>query len=253
MQLKRIAGVMLLGCLAAEMSFAQSSYGVSETDTTELGGAKNSLTSVEKAEARKWSLTDTDWIKYKEIMAGPRGVWSPGLDPITALGVSETDAKERRRYADIWMQVETRRIELELAFEKERLLAGRRLHGDTKRIENDAWIAEWNRKQSAITTIINYFVDPACLVECAVKTNQLLASVSETSKLDIYFKPGSTENEAGEWAAHFNIDPKIVATRKITLNLTGPKLKAFGIDVNDLPQVRVEDVKSGRVIETFVD
>ena len=65
-----------------------------------------SLTDEEKSLARQWGLTDDDWVKFKKIMAGPRGIWSPGLDPLTALGVMETESEERRRYAEIWMKME---------------------------------------------------------------------------------------------------------------------------------------------------
>tara|TARA_R110001592_G_scaffold316364_1_gene592794 strand:+ start:32220 stop:32990 length:771 start_codon:yes stop_codon:yes gene_type:complete len=254
MQLIKVTTIFLVGFLSTHLVFAQASYSQNDnTDmsTTDLSRSSSRLSESDKAEARKWSLTDSDWVKYKQVMSGPRGVWSPGLDPITALGVSETDVNERRRYAEIWMKVETRRIGLELAFEKERLLAGKRLNGDTKMIENDAWLAEWNKKQGAVHKIINLFVDPACFDDCEDIARSVLDSVSNTSKLDIYFKPGSTEDEAGNWAAHFNIDPKIVATRRITLNLKGPKLHSFNIDVNDLPQVRVEDLEAGTVINTF--
>lgn len=256
MQLIKITTILLVGTLSSHLVHAQSSYSQNnqtETSSTDLTRSADRLTERDKAEARKWSLTDNDWIKYKKIMQGPRGIWSPGLDPITALGVSETNESERRRYAEIWMKVETRRIELELEFEKERLLAGNRLHGGAKMIENDAWLEQWKKKQGAVHKIINLFVDPSCLDECKDIAQSVLDSVSNTSKLDIYFKPGSTEDEAGTWAAHFNIDPKVVATRRITLNLKGPKLHTFNIDVNDLPQVRVEDLEAGTVVNTFGD
>ncbi|POP51569.1 TIGR03759 family integrating conjugative element protein [Zhongshania marina] len=254
MQLKHASSLLIAGCLVTSLALANPTYSTnqgSEAVKTDLRGSSSKLSEFDKAEARKWSLTDSDWLKYKQIMSGPRGTWSPGLDPITALGVSETDPRERKRYADIWMKVETRRIELELAFEKERMLAAKRLHGDAKAIENQAWIDEWNRKQNAVQTIVNLFVDPGCKEQCEDVAKAVLSSVSTTSKLDIYFKPGSTEGEAAEWAAHFNIDPKVVASRRITLNLKGPKLRTFKIDVNNLPQVRVEDVKTGAVTDTF--
>ncbi|EIF42850.1 hypothetical protein DOK_11736 [gamma proteobacterium BDW918] len=222
----------------------------SDVDLTDLSGTNKSLSTEEKSQAKKWSLTESDWLKYKEIMSGPRGIWSPGLDPITALGVSETDPAERRRYADIWMEVETRRIELELAFERERMAAGKRLHGDQKRINNDAWIEAWKKKQAQVTSVINLFVDASCLEECSSVAKSLLRSVGNKSKLDIYFKPGTPESEAAVWATYFQIDPKVVATRHITLNVHASKWKELKISTDSLPQVWVEDVATGEVTQT---
>ena len=36
--------------------------------------------------------------------ASPRGVYSPGIDPLTALGIEARSAEERRRYADLQVQ-----------------------------------------------------------------------------------------------------------------------------------------------------
>lgn len=41
-------------------------------------------------QARQWGLSDSDWSRYQTLMKGERGIMSPGLDPLTALGV-ETD------------------------------------------------------------------------------------------------------------------------------------------------------------------
>jgi len=222
----------------------------SSVDKTDLSGSELTLSNSEKSLAKKWSLTEDDWVKYKEIMSGPRGIWSPGLDPITALGVSETNPVERRRYADIWMEVETRRVELELAFERERMAAGKRLHGDTKKIDNDAWIEAWKRKQAQITSVINLFVDASCMEECESIAKSVLRSVSNKSKLDIYFKPGTPESEAAVWATYFQIDPKVVATRHITLNVHASKWKELNVPTDALPQVWVEDVSTGEVTQT---
>ncbi|MGH8490233.1 MAG: hypothetical protein ACREXS_15530, partial [Gammaproteobacteria bacterium] len=43
------------------------------------------LTQVEQS--KRWGLTGEDWQRYERLMTGPRGIWSPHLDPVTALGV----------------------------------------------------------------------------------------------------------------------------------------------------------------------
>ena len=64
-----------------------------------------------------WALSESDWQRYLELMVGPRGVWSPGLDPVTVLGVHARDAAERRRHAERFVALEEGRSAGELAFQ----------------------------------------------------------------------------------------------------------------------------------------
>lgn len=45
-------------------------------------------------------------------------MYSPGIDPLTALGIEARSAEERRRYADLQVQAERRRVEKELAYQR---------------------------------------------------------------------------------------------------------------------------------------
>ncbi len=215
-------------------------------------GAHSELTDYEKDLAKQWMLKASDWIKYKKLMDGPRGIWSPGLDPITALGVSETDESERRRYAELWMKIETRKVELELAFEVERMAAAQRLHGDAKLVKNDDWIAEWRENHTRVKTKISAFVEDTCIDDCKDFYRKLSESVGDNAVLDIYFAPGATAESAGKWAESMNIDPAIVKTRKITLNFDQGTSDIMNINLAKLPQVRVLNVDTGEVSETFV-
>ncbi|MGH8538247.1 MAG: hypothetical protein ACREXM_17795, partial [Gammaproteobacteria bacterium] len=72
------------------------------------------LTQVEQS--KRWGLTGEDWQRYERLMTGPRGIWSPHLDPVTALGVHAESDAERRRYAEILVRLERERTEREFAF-----------------------------------------------------------------------------------------------------------------------------------------
>ena len=48
--------------------------------------------------ARTWGLSEAEFRRYQGLMAGRRGQWSPGLDPITALGVSKDSAKKHQNF-----------------------------------------------------------------------------------------------------------------------------------------------------------
>ena len=84
--------------------------------------------------ARVWGLSDQEWRKYQQVMSDQRGIWSPGLDPITALGVSADTAAERKRYAELYVRTEFERTRKELAFQLAVDNAWARLYPETPRI-----------------------------------------------------------------------------------------------------------------------
>ena len=204
------------------------------------------LTEHEKSLAKQWMLKETDWVKYKQLMSGPRGTWSPGLDPITALGVSEIDQKERKRYAELWIKVESRRAELELAFEVERQLAAKKILGDKLLVKNTQWIQDWEKNRAEIKTQVLFFADIDCKKECKEKFAQVYASAGRSSRLDIYFVNTSSASEIGKWAAYMKIPPEVVKSRAVTLNFDEGESSRMGINLSDLPQVRVVDLKTGK-------
>ena len=61
--------------------------------------------------ASEWGLQRQEWERYRELMDGPLGIHSPNLDPLSALGIEARTDEERRRYAELQVQVEARRVE----------------------------------------------------------------------------------------------------------------------------------------------
>ena len=66
--------------------------------------------------ASEWGLQPQEWTRYRELMDGPLGIYSPNLDPLSALGIEARTDEERRRYAELQVQVEARRVEKLLAY-----------------------------------------------------------------------------------------------------------------------------------------
>lgn len=211
--------------------------------------ANFSLSDEDRSMAKQWKLEESDWVKYKQIMSGPRGIWSPGLDPITALGVSETDARERARYARLWMEVESQRMGLELAFEVERQRAGQTMFASQSVVNNAEWEREWNRKYNEQSQNIAFFVNDDCLESCEELFEDVKASVSRNSRLDVFFSSGASAESIGEWASHMNIHPDTVRARKITLNFESGSGKAaeYNVNLGELPVVKVLNVGTGQV------
>ncbi|MFL4110810.1 TIGR03759 family integrating conjugative element protein, partial [Pseudomonas aeruginosa] len=68
--------------------------------------------------ASDWGLQPQEWARYRELMDGPLGIYSPNLDPLSALGIEARTDEERRRYAELQVQVEARRVEQLLAYQR---------------------------------------------------------------------------------------------------------------------------------------
>lgn len=254
--MKKITGLVAAIALSSSTGFANefnqhSVNMISEANSAAEKEASLLLSQEEKILASQWQLKATDWVKYRQIMSGPRGIWSPGLDPLTALGVSETDPRERKRYAEIWMKMEIRRTELELAFEVERMKAGKRLNGDRLAVNNTAWIEAWEKEQNKTTHQIQLFMDVNCIEDCRELFESVRKSVGKHSRLDIYFKDGVGSESIGFWAGEMGIDPSLVRSRKVTLNHDEGRAKSMGLKESDFPAVKVIELETGTVTDTY--
>lgn len=69
-------------------------------------------------QATVWGVTPEEWQRYLTLKQQVRGVWSPGLDPLTTLGVEADTDHERQRFAELLVRQEYQRLEKELAFQR---------------------------------------------------------------------------------------------------------------------------------------
>lgn len=53
-------------------------------------------------QATVWGITPEEWQHYLTLKQQARGVWSPGLDPLTTLGVEADTDHERRASPNCW-------------------------------------------------------------------------------------------------------------------------------------------------------
>lgn len=239
--------IMMIAISASAESITSTPTLQTETVSTTDTNSGTQLTKDEKSLAKLWMLSESDWVKYKKIMVGPRGIWSPGIDPITALGVEETDPVQRKHYAEIWMKVESRRAELEIAFEMERSIAAKKMFPNTPVVNNSNWVSEWEKSRESVRKIIHLFVDVSCMEKCRDFFRQINGSIGSNAQMAIFFKDGATSEQIGKWAAFMGIPPETVKTKKITLNFDEGKSTKYGVDTNSLPAVKVMDVKTGKI------
>ena len=191
------------------LPLAAQSTPVEETDV------KQSIQSDAVLAARQWGLTDKEWREYMDIMQGKRGIWSPGLDPLTALGVHAESEDQRRHLAELYVRQAFERTQDELAFQ---------------RAVNDAWARLYPRQALLQNTVQRRFpydkptryalvlaADcPAC--DAALQANLRQASEGGPG-LDIYLVGSHSDDHLlRTWAATHNIAAEAVSSGRITLN-----------------------------------
>lgn len=79
-------------------------------------------------QATVWGVTQEEWQRYLTLKQQARGVWSPGLDPLTTLDVEANTDHERQRFAELLVRQEYQRLEKELAFQRAYDAAWQRLY-----------------------------------------------------------------------------------------------------------------------------
>ncbi|HCD7254465.1 TPA: TIGR03759 family integrating conjugative element protein [Citrobacter farmeri] len=166
--------------------------------------------------AQEWGLTAEEWQRYETLKKGRRGVQSPGLDPLTMLGIEARSDEERRHFAELTVKQEFQRVEAELAFQRvEAELA-------FQREVNSAWTRVYPGVlpvQDLRSEVSNarqaLFVKESCPA-CERKLAQLMKS---NRPLDIYLVDSGGKDEAvRSWAKKHNIPAEKVKSRQVTLN-----------------------------------
>ena len=203
-----------------------------QSDTTIQG--LNQASSNEE-QAREWGLTSQEFSRYQTLMQGPRGVYSPGLDPLTTLGIEARSAKERRRYAELQVQAERQRVNKELAYQRAYDEANARMFPGEKVIQISSPSAGLNGSKPALQGDgrLAIFVKDDC-PPCIAKVQDLQA---QRRAFDLYFVGSQGEDEhIRRWAILAGIEPKNVRSRQITLNHDQGRWMGLGLG-GDLPAV----------------
>lgn len=164
-------------------------------------------------EAKAWGLTEREWRRFEAIKAGPRGYWSPNLDPLTALGVEARSDAERQRYAELQVRMEAERVERELAYQKAYTEAWARLYPGQLPVQGMA--TEGPTSLGTDSESLAVFVEENCRL-CEDRVRQLQ---DRNARFDLYLI-GSQGDDARvrTWARRAGIKAALVKSRQITLN-----------------------------------
>ncbi|MCY1427109.1 integrating conjugative element protein [compost metagenome] len=146
-------------------------------------------------------------------MQGPLGIHSPRLDPLTALGIEARSDEEHRRYAELQVRMEARRVEKLLAYQRAYDAAWQRLAPGQPRVNLPG--AKVPASGNTGSGRLAVFVKADC-PPCAQRVQQLQAA---GTAFDLYMV-GSRQDDARirQWASQAGIDAAKVRARTITLN-----------------------------------
>lgn len=202
--------VLLLVSSSASFAIAQA---IVTPDTLHSHEQSATLESDDEQKARGWRLRIDEWSRYQELMKGPLGIHSPNLDPLTALGIEARTEEERRRYAELQVQVEARRVEKLLAYQLAYDAAWKRLYPTLQPVSltdtNTNILTPDDPDRLAV------FVRDNCPT-CEQRVRQLQAI---GTPFDLYMVDSQSDDTLiRTWAKQVNIDPAKVRSHVITLN-----------------------------------
>lgn len=186
---------------------------------------------LDERHAKDWGLRPEDWARYRQLMQGPLGIYSPDLDPLTALGIEARSDEERNRYAELQVQAESRRVSMTLAYQRAYDAAWKRLHPGQQRVNlPGARTLDAGSKGSGRLAV---FVKADC-PPCEQRVHELQAA---GTAFDLYMV-GSRQDDARirQWAAKAGIDPARVRARTITINHDAGRWLSLGMS-GELPAV----------------
>ena len=189
--------------------------------------------STDEQHARGWGLSTEEWARYRALMQGPLGIYSPNLDPLTALGIEARSEQERQRYAELQVQAEAHRVEKLLAYQQAYDDAWQRLHADMPRVILPDAGPAFSPVTPATNGRIAVFIKDACAA-CDQTTLRLQGAGME---FDIYVVDSRADDaRIRAWAQRIGIDPAKVRSGQVTLNHDSGRWLSLGLQ-GDLPAV----------------
>ncbi|CDL84352.1 TIGR03759 family integrating conjugative element protein [Xenorhabdus cabanillasii] len=161
-----------------------------------------------KIQAEQWGLRADEYQRYQQLLKGPRGIQSPGLDPLTTLGIEAESEVERCRYAERWVKAEFARTEKELRFQRAVDAAWQRLFPNVLPVN----MAKSREANGRLALFVKANDCPACDI-------RLAEVLTANQPVDIYLVDSKgNDNLLRQWANAHHIPVERVHNRKITLN-----------------------------------
>jgi integrating conjugative element protein (TIGR03759 family) len=194
---------------------------------------KHLTSSSEQSKAQAWDLKPEEWRRYQQLMEGPLGAYSPGIDPLTALGIEARDSEELRRYTELQAHAEYKRVTKLFAYQNAYDEAFARLYPNLLTVD---LLGALNTPQSSPTTAPSRLAVFAP-IDCkgCIERIQHLQNAGHSFDVYVIDTRGSDER-IRNWASKAGIDAKRVRNRAITLNHDAGRWSSVG-DKGGFPAV----------------
>lgn len=241
MKLKIANLAVIMFCCSAQAGVQVQKPSGETVDTPGQSMQQSSVQELQQ-QAGQWGLSQDDYQRYKSLMSGPRGIQSPGLDPLSTLGIEARSEAERRKYAEKWVREEFARTQKELDFQREVTAAWKRLYPETLAVNmgNAAGITHDTGGRLAL------FVKSANCVQCDAR---LAAVLADNRPVDIYLVDSQGDDgKLRGWAKDHHIPLDKVRSRQITLNHDGGRWMRFG---NGMMPVVLQQGEDGWQLAAF--
>lgn len=224
-----LRAILAVGLLATAIGVSAQSAPAANTRVVPSQIQPYSGAALDERQARDWGLRSEEWTRFRELMQGPLGVYSPQLDPLTALGIEARSEEERKRYAELQVQAEARRVDKLLAYQRAYDAAWQRVFPGQQRVNLPGAKAPGSGNTGSGRLAV--FVKAEC-APCAQRVQQLQAA---GTIFDLYLV-GSRQDDARirQWAMQAGVDPAKVRARAITLNHDAGRWLSLGLP-GDLP------------------
>lgn len=232
MKINNLKLVLLLAVGLTSYSIAHAQEALQAKSKTQYSATQAADLAETQRRATEWGLKPDEFKRYQALMDGPLGIYSPGLDPLTALGISARTNEERRYYAELQVVAETQRVERELAYQRAYDEAFKRMLPDLMPV--DFGLAG---KASSVAVPtgngrLAVFVKDKC-PPCETKVKHLQKA---GTAFDIYMIGSKNDANIRKWATKVGIDSEKVLSRTITLNHDAGRWQAMAIG-GELPAV----------------
>lgn len=225
-----------------------------QSTTTQRPSAEQDLSA---QSARDWGLTREEWARYRQLMHGPLGIYSPSLDPLTALGSEARTDSERRHIAELQVRMEAQRVQKLLAYQRAYDDAWKRIYpalppfqAPTQSYSNtvpDA-TAPGRAHATPLATSLRGGAAPASgagrarlavfVKEDCLPCDQRVKDLEGAGEAFDLYMVGTRGDDARirTWAMRVKIDPAKVRAGMITLNHDGGRWFSLGL-AGSLPAV----------------
>lgn len=213
---------VFIALIGITFTFLSLTLAADEVKESQTAVSQSTINATHEKLANLWDLSIAQYQEYELIMQGPRGNWTPNLDPITVLGINAKSVAEREGFAEKLAKLERARVTRELAFEMAYQKAQQKLFGHIPLYETPETLVGLGEARKA--TAVDVFIHSACKT-CKIVASKLLKSGVTVNFYFVDF----TGPAIKQWAVDLGITAKMISAKQTTLNFDAGRSKALNI------------------------